>query len=139
MFSKSTEYALRACIYIMRHSDETNRLGIPEIAEGIGAPEAFTAKILQKLSGDEAILSSVRGPGGGFYFTPKAAKTPLSKILQAMGEEEALDRCILGLEKCSSSKPCPMHEEYKEVRTRIQAIFRKRSLGDVSKGSLKFS
>lgn len=137
MFSKSTEYALRACIYIMRHSDELNRLGIHEIAEGIGAPAAFTAKILQKLSGDDAILSSVRGPGGGFYFTPKATKTPLNKILQAMGEEEVLDRCILGLDKCSSNKPCPMHEEYKEVRTRIQAMFRKRSLGDVSKGSLK--
>lgn len=137
MFSKSTEYALRACIYIMRHSEDERRLSIDEIANGIGAPAAFTAKILQKLSGEDAIVSSVRGPGGGFYFTARAAKLPLLKILEAMGEEGVLDRCVLGLEKCSSTKPCPMHEDYKEVRQQIQAMFKKKRIGELAKGSLK--
>ena len=76
MFSKSTEYALRATIFIAQKGSEENKLSIEEISKAIGSPKPFTAKILQLLTKDNRVISSVRGPNGGFYITEKAKKIP---------------------------------------------------------------
>lgn len=122
MFSKSTEYALRATIYIAQKSSEENKLGIKEISEAIDSPQSFTAKILQSLT-RENIVSSVRGPNGGFYISEKAKKLPARSILQAMGEAEVLEKCVLGLKKCSEVQPCPMHSQYKSIRQQLIQLF----------------
>jgi len=74
MFSKTTEYALRAVIYIAQKGTEDNKLGLAEIAKAIRSPRSFTAKILQQLTTGGKIISSVRGPGGGFYISASAKK-----------------------------------------------------------------
>ena len=70
MFSKTTEYALRATIYIAQKGTIDKKLGIDEIANAIDSPKPFTAKILQLLTKDK-VLHSTRGPNGGFYITDK--------------------------------------------------------------------
>ena len=66
MFSKTAEYALRATIFIAQKGTIEQTLGIDEIAKAIGSPQSFTAKILQMLTKDNKIVSSARGPHGGF-------------------------------------------------------------------------
>ena len=122
MFSKTTEYALRATIYIAQKSTEENKLGIEEISNAIDSPQSFTAKILQLLTRNK-IVSSVRGPNGGFYISEKAKKLPARSILQAMGEAEVLEKCVLGLKKCSEVQPCPMHSQYKSIRQQLIQLF----------------
>lgn len=123
MFSKATEYALRATIYIARTSSEENKLGIGEIAEAIDSPHSFTAKILQILTKDNKIISSSRGPNGGFYLSEKAKKLPVRSILEAMGEDDVLEKCVLGLKRCSEIQPCPMHAQYKSIRQQLIKLF----------------
>lgn len=123
MFSKATEYALRATIYLAQKSSEGEKIGIAEIARSIDSPKHFTAKILQLLSKNNLVISSVRGPNGGFYITEKSKKLPARLILQAMGEEELIDKCVLGLKKCSEAQPCPMHAQYKSIRKQIKDLF----------------
>ena len=123
MFSKATEYALRATIYIARKSSEENKIGIEEISKAIDSPRSFTAKILQSLARDNKIVSSVRGPNGGFYITEKAKKLPVKSILEAMGEDEVLEKCVLGLKKCSEVQPCPMHAQYKSIKQQLVKLF----------------
>ena len=84
MFSKATEYALRATIYIAQRSTDKNKPGLSEIAKAIDSPHSFTAKILQQLTKDNKLISSVRGPNGGFFLTEKAKKLPVHAILEAM-------------------------------------------------------
>ncbi len=122
MFSKATEYALRATIYIAQKSSEENKLGIEEISTAIDSPQSFTAKILQSLT-RENVISAVRGPNGGFYISEKAKKQPARSILLAMGEDDVLERCVLGLKKCSETQPCPMHEEYKSIKQQLIKLF----------------
>ena len=115
MFSKATEYALRATIYIAQKSAEDNKLGIDEIAIAIDSPKSFTAKILQSLTKDNKIISSTRGPNGGFFISDKARKLPAKCILEAMGEEDLLEKCVMGLKQCDEAQPCPMHAQYKGI------------------------
>ena len=132
MFSKATEYALRATIYIAANSSESKRLGIDEISVAIGSPRSFTAKVLQMLSKDNFLVSSVKGPGGGFFMTADATNLPARKIIEAMGEDTTLTKCVLGLPKCSDSRPCPMHHEYRFIKARLLELFESTVIADLA-------
>jgi len=95
MFSKACEYAIRATLYISSKSVNGSKLSIKEIAKEIDSPEPFTAKILQVLS-REKIISSIKGPNGGFYLDPKAKPIPLNTIVRAMDGEDVLHTCSRG-------------------------------------------
>ncbi len=128
MFSKTTEYALRATIYIAQKSTADKKLGIAEIAKAIDSPQSFTAKIIQQLTRGNTLVSSVRGPNGGFFMTEKAKRLPVRVILDLMGEDSKFQTCILGLKQCSEVKPCPMHFEYKPIKDQLISLFADRSI-----------
>jgi Rrf2 family transcriptional regulator, iron-sulfur cluster assembly transcription factor len=128
MFSKATEYALRAAIFIAQKGSKEKKLGIPEIAAGIHSPPSFTAKILQQLTADDKIISSVRGPNGGFYMTDKAKNLPVRAILEAMCEDDVLEKCVLGLKRCSEVDSCPMHAQYKSIKLQLKRLFEAKTI-----------
>jgi Rrf2 family transcriptional regulator, iron-sulfur cluster assembly transcription factor len=143
MFSKATEYAIRATLYIAQKSSEEKKLGIAEIAKAIDSPKSFTAKILQVLTKNNKIISSSRGPNGGFYLSPQAGKLPVMAILEIMGEDEVLKKCVLGLQLCSEVKPCPMHSQYKTIKAELTDLFNSRSIqqlaNDIKSGEVFIS
>ncbi len=117
MFSKSCTYGLRAAIYIGKHSAAGKRCGIGEISEAIGAPEPFLAKILQLLS-RKGVIRSIKGPHGGFYIdNPEHSR--LSEVVLAIDGDSLRSGCALGLEECSASLPCPLHDEFELIRKSI--------------------
>jgi Rrf2 family protein len=134
MFSKSTEYALRATLYIAQKGSQEKKIGIEEVSKAIGSPRSFTAKILQALTKEDKIISSISGPHGGFYMTEKAKNLPIRAILEAMGEGELLDRCVLGLPKCSESKPCPMHSRYRLIKEQLIGLFETETISYLASG-----
>ena len=123
MFSKATEYALRATIYIAQKSSVDKKLSLTEIAQAIDSPPSFTAKILQLLTKDNSVIHSVRGPNGGFYITEKNKQLPLKKILEVVNENDLFEKCILGLKKCSETNPCPLHFQYKPIKQELIYLF----------------
>ena len=132
MFSKATEYALRASIFIAQKGTPEKKISIDEIANAIGSPQSFTAKILQQLRRNNKLICSVPGPNGGFYMTEKAKDLPVRSVLEAMGEDEILNKCVLGLRLCSDVKPCPMHLQYKQIKQELIKLFASRTIGDLA-------
>lgn len=128
MFLKATEYALRSVIYLAQKSSKEKKIGLSEIAKAIDSPQSFTAKILQLLTKDSKVVSSARGPNGGFFLTDKAKKLPVSSILEAVGENEILKKCVLGLKLCSETKPCPMHVQYKVIKEKLRMLFEEKTI-----------
>lgn len=138
MFSKACEYALRATLYISIRSVDGSRLGIPEIAKQIDAPVAFTAKILQTLA-REKVISSAKGPNGGFFLDPTAKPVLLNSIVKAIdGNDDVLHACALGLKECSDKFPCPIHYEVKEYRDHLRRVMKETTVqqlaSDLNKG-----
>jgi len=131
MFSKTCEYALRATIYIAQKSSEEKKLGIGDIAKAIDSPQHFTAKILQFLTRD-SVISSIKGPNGGFFITLKQKQLPVRAVLDALDEDAVLQRCVLGLNECSESKPCPMHAQYKFIKQQLIQLFESRTINDLA-------
>lgn len=132
MFSKACEYALRAVLYISVKAIDGLRLGIPEIAREIHAPRAFTAKILQTLV-RQGIVSSVKGPNGGFFTDPKAKPVTLNAVVKAIDGIDVLQTCALGLKECSDNFPCPIHREIKPYRDKLRKIMGETTIQDLSR------
>ena len=132
MFSKTTEYALRATIFIAQKGTLQNKLGIEEISNAIDSPKSFTAKILQMLTRDNKVVCSTRGPRGGFFMTESHQLLPLRAIIDAMEEDDILKKCVLGLNKCSEINPCPLHAEYKVIKESIKHLFETKTIGETA-------
>jgi Rrf2 family protein len=133
MFSKSTEYALRAIIYLAQKSSIDQKIGITELAEAIDSPKSFTAKILQKLTRDNKLISSATGPTGGFYLTDQAKKKSLLHVLTLLEDEGIITGCILGLKECSEKNPCPMHSQYKKIKPQLLDMLDHKTILELAK------
>ena len=132
MFSKACEYAIKATIYIAQQSNQDRRVNVKEVAKSVNAPEAFTAKILQQLC-RENILSSNRGKQGGFIFDlDKQKETKIFDLVTIIDGDGLFTNCGLGLHKCSSDNPCPVHDDFKEVRNSLVAMVQKYSFYDLA-------
>ncbi len=118
MFSKACEYAIRAVLFIAKQSKENLRPNIVEIAKAIDSPKAFTAKICQQLVRENLILSR-KGPKGGFYLEKNSTIT-LANIVHVIDGDNIFTGCGLGLQECSVVNPCPLHEQFSEVRQNIR-------------------
>jgi Rrf2 family protein len=137
MFSKACEYGIRGMLYIARKSREGVRVGIREISQAIDSPEPFLAKILQDLSRKGLVLS-VKGPNGGFFMDVKHLKVSLAEIVTAIDGDQLFNGCGLGLKACNERKPCPIHYEFKEIRTNLKRMLQSTALehftDDLEKG-----
>jgi Rrf2 family protein len=114
MLTKSTEYAIRALVFIQLSTWSDQRPGVNEVANEIEAPAAFTAKILQTLT-RHGLIGSMKGRGGGFFFKNKDEIT-LYKVILVMEGDLVFKRCGFGLSECSHEHPCPLHDQYAEIR-----------------------
>jgi len=119
MLSKSSEYAIRAVVYIMAHAGAGDRISIESVCKAIGTPRHFTAKLLQTLS-RKGIISSAKGPNGGFNIDPDAQEISLESVVEAIDGGDIFSGCILGLSDCSEDHPCPLHHQYKGIRVQLK-------------------
>lgn len=127
MFSKTCEYAMRSVFFIAHKTANGGRVGIKEIANGIGSPEHFLAKILQDLS-RRGIVQSAKGPNGGFYMDKISLNRRLSEVVEAVDGNGLFTGCGLGLGNCSEINPCPLHYEFTGIRLKIQELFQKTTI-----------
>ncbi len=121
MLSRSCEYAIRSVLYVASRAGV--RTGIKEMSGALDIPEHFLGKILQNLT-RHGLLSSAKGPNGGFYLTPEQSQNPLIRIVEIVDGLQAFSRCGLGLNNCSSERPCPLHFEFAPYRDGLENALR---------------
>ncbi len=131
MFSKTCEYGIRATIYVAQQSQLQKKVGVKSISQAIESPEAFTGKIMQKLS-KKGFVNSIKGPYGGFVMDIDTIKsTKLSDIVTLFDGEKAYKGCVLGLKTCSGEQPCPLHKESESILNDLKHLLESKSLYDI--------
>ena len=108
MLSNASKYAIRGVLFLADKSSATEKFGAKQIANELNIPLAFIAKLLQKLV-KAKIISSSKGPRGGFYMTAENRRNNVCHILEVIESENIFNTCFMGLEKCDSKNPCPVH------------------------------
>lgn len=131
MFSKACEYGIRATIYIMAGSRDGKKMSTKDICREIEAPEYFTAKILQDLS-KRGLVSSTKGPNGGFYFSGNQHKVTLMDIVDAIDGSKLFTGCGLGLKECSEEMPCPIHGQFGKIRGGLQKMLAETTIRELT-------
>src|ERR1017187_495442 len=115
MLSHTCKTAIKAVIYLASRYETGEKSGIREISEFIDASEHTVGKILQTLVRQD-LINSARGPLGGFYISADQRTQTIMQIIEAIDGKQVFKECGLGLRKCSSTLPCPIHHAYKKSR-----------------------
>lgn len=132
MISTKCKYAIRAILLVSTESVKEQKLTIKEISEKLDIPQHFLGKILQELV-PLKIISSMKGPGGGFYLTEENKRVTLLKLIETVDGPLAFTSCAIGLDHCSEKHPCPVHFEFKTCRNNLRLVFSTKTIGSLEK------
>jgi Rrf2 family protein len=132
MLSNTSKYAIRAMIYLALNADSENKTGIKKISGELKIPSPFLAKILQILA-KHKLLSSTKGPNGGFSLGKDPHKITLYEIVTVIDGNDIFDKCLISLRTChEEGMPCPVHKKYEPIRNEIKKLFQQQDIGDLA-------
>ena len=132
MFSNSTKYAIKAVLYLSVNSSEEKKIMIKDIAEPINVPKAYIAKLLQELA-KRKVISSTKGPKGGFYLSQENRKTTVIDIIDVIDGEHRIHKCLLSLNECDSKRPCALHHLVFKEKQIIEENLAKTTIAELSR------
>lgn len=115
MLSNSSKYALKGVLYLAVNASKEQKILAKDIAEPINVPPSYIAKLLQELA-RHGIVSSVKGPRGGFYLDAENMETKLIRIVDVIDGEQRLRSCLLSIKECDHDNPCPLHHVVGETK-----------------------
>lgn len=130
IYTKTGEYAIRAILFLARQPKEALIMS-SEIAEKEDIPAHYLAKILQRMA-KYGYVDSFKGRGGGFKITELAKKSSILEIVERVEGPVINLKCVTGLKECDEENPCPLHEEWAELRNRIYNLISSRTVQEVA-------
>lgn len=106
-------------------------MGVDLVAARCGVPTDFLAKIFTRLT-EMRLLSSQRGPGGGFALTRNPGSIRVAEFLRALPTAGAeVRRCLIGQKDCGQGRPCAIHDTVMEAEHRLTEKFESLTLADL--------
>jgi len=102
-----------------------------EIAERLGLPPQFLAKILRRLTAT-GLVESRRGRSGGFRLGREPSAISLLDVVSPFEEPQTKIACLMGQENCTDQDACPLHKPLVEFRTRFYDLLENTTLEDVA-------
>jgi Rrf2 family protein len=140
MLSSSCKYGIRAVTYIASKSKDNVKVGIKQISEDLHLPTPFLAKILQLLA-KQKILSSSKGPHGGFSLLRDPKEITLLDIITTIDGKDLFEYCVIHNTTCScvgdEKLICPIHEEYSKIRTNLMKLFSRKTISSLVRSANK--
>ncbi len=132
MLSNTSRYAIRAVIYLALNAEDNHKIGIKEISKELDIPSPFLGKILQLLA-KQKILSSTKGPNGGFGLGRNADEITLFDVIKIIDGDDIFTKCLISLRTCSEENiPCPLHSQYEKIRADISNMFKNQTIADLA-------
>ena len=132
MLSNTSKYAIRAMIFLALNAGNENKTGIKKISGELDIPAPFLAKILQILA-KHKLLTSSKGPNGGFSLGRDAHKITLYEIVTVIDGNDIFDKCLISLRTCYEENiPCPLHQKYEPLRNNIKQLFQYQDIGNLA-------
>ena len=130
ILSRTSQYAIQALIYMATQPRGVAVLN-RTIAERLGAPPTYLAKVLQNLCKNN-LLYSFRGKQGGFCLRERGEKINLMQIVLVTEGAGLAEECVLGFKVCSDKAPCLMHVEWSRIKQEIVKLLRSQTLGSLA-------
>lgn len=133
MLTQTTKYALQALAFMVEAPEEWHE--VQRLSKRLGIPANYLSKILGQLA-KRGILESRKGWGGGFRIGRDPSTVPLDEVIRFLEGSDHARNCIFGFPVCSDSKPCPLHDEWKRVRSIYETMLLERTVADLRLGRI---
>jgi Rrf2 family protein len=127
--SQTAEHALRAVLYLARQPN-ADRIPADVIAEALAAPRNYLSKTLGALT-KAGVVTSARGPHGGFRLAVPATELSLARVIGPFGESSGSPVCVAGGRRCDSLDPCSTHERWSAVQAELMAPMERTTIADL--------
>lgn len=116
-------YALRASLALARTQDPDTPVSINHLSEEEQISSVFLEQIFFRLR-KAGIVTSVRGPGGGFCFAKPLENLTIKEILEAAGEELNVTECDKRARNCENRETrCNAHSVWEDVTGILNEYF----------------
>lgn len=130
ILSRTSQYAIQALIFMATQPRDVPVL-IRTVAEHLGVPPPYLAKIMQNLSRGK-LIHSFRGRQGGVCLSEGGENTDLMQILTLIEGPGLTENCVLGLKVCGDDTACPMHTQWKPIKIKIVKLLNQQTLGKLA-------
>lgn len=118
--TKMGEYAILGLIYMS--NQEKDVILAKEVAEKLGLPQKFLAKIFQMLAKSD-ILNSYKGKGGGFSINRPSENITLGEIIETIQGPSLIMPCAAKESNCSRYQLCPLENIFKTAQKQLDDYF----------------
>lgn len=116
ILNKTTHYALTVLAFMATRNEEV--YSAEYLYEQLNIPRRYLRRLLTDLS-RLGFIRSTKGRKGGFVFAMPMEEISILNIINSMEEPDALDKCILGFSCCIVDKPCAMHDQWIEAKSKM--------------------
>jgi len=131
MISQTTEYALRAVVFLAENSASGQTTD--QMSKATKIPGPYLSKVLQQLARAQ-IVKSQRGLGGGFTLRSKPADLTVLEVVNAVDPIQRIRECPLGLD-AHATKLCGLHRRLDEASALVEKAFGQTTIADLLAGA----
>jgi Rrf2 family iron-sulfur cluster assembly transcriptional regulator len=121
-------YAVTAMLDLALHEGE-GPITLADIASRQGISLSYLEQLFSRLRRRE-LVSSVRGPGGGYTLGREAAEIYVAEVITAVDENVDTTRCG-GAHNCQNNQRCLTHDLWQDLSSRIYDYLNQISLRDL--------
>lgn len=131
--STKGRYAVMAIVEVAKQADNTP-VSLGEIAARLNLSLAYLEQLFMKMR-RRAIVTSVRGPGGGYVLARRPNEISIGEIMAAVDEPVKMTRCAGESETgCVANVRCTTHYLWDSLGSHIEQFLRAATLEDVLTG-----
>ncbi len=121
-------YAVTAMLDLALHY-ENGPITLADIAQRQGISLSYLEQLFSRLR-RKTLVTSVRGPGGGYRLGRDAKEIYIGEVIQAVDENMDTTRCG-GAHNCQENERCLTHDLWQDLSGQIYTYLNKISLQDM--------
>lgn len=122
-------YAVTAMLDVALHS-QSGPVPLADISERQGISLSYLEQLFSRLRKNE-LVSSVRGPGGGYFLGRDADQIFVAQVIAAVDESVDATRCQGNKEGCQNGDRCLTHALWRDLSDRISGFLSSISLDEL--------
>ena len=121
-------YAVTAMLDLAMHQGK-GPITLADIAQRQGISLSYLEQLFSRLR-KQSLVSSVRGPGGGYTLGRDAGSIFVAEVISAVDENVDTTRCA-GAHNCQDNQQCLTHDLWQDLSARIYDYLNQISLEDL--------
>ncbi len=137
MLTTKSRYAVMAVIEVAATNNKSP-IRLADISERQNIPLNYLEQIFLKLK-KANLVSSVKGPGGGYYLNLSSEKISIESIVDAVEENLKMTRCSKDKNCRKNGINCKTHDLWKGLGRHIREYFANISIADVISGKINIA